>query len=88
MTSYETVSVITFDTAALRTVVLVEAHCIWSARILYIAWPTAHVPDTGFHERTFVIRGALNFEAGTGQRVAWKTGRAVFAARNVDVLIP
>lgn len=87
MTTYETVSVVAFDTAALRTVVPIDAYCVRSTRVFDVAWSTAHVSDTGFHERTFVVRGALDFYAGTGQRVAWNTRLAVFAARN-DVRVP
>lgn len=86
MTRYEAVSVVAFDAAALRPVVTVDADCVRSTRVFDVARPTTHISDTGFHERTFVIRGALNFDAGTGQRVAPDTRWAVFAARD-DVRI-
>lgn len=86
MTSYETVSVITFDAAALRTVIPVDAHCVRSTRIFDVTWTTTHVSNTGFHEWTFVIRGALNFDAGSGQRVARNSWWTVLAARD-DVRI-
>lgn len=73
---------IAFDAAALRAVIPVDANCIRSTRVLDVAWATTYVSDTGFHKRTFVTRGALDFDAGTGQRVARNSRWTVLAARD------
>lgn len=82
MASYETVSVVAFDAAALRAVIPVDAYCVRSTRVFDVARTTTYVSDTGFHKWTFVIRGALNFNAGAGQRVARNSRWTVLAARD------
>lgn len=58
----------------------VDADRIVGARILNTARRLTQISDTGFHQRTLIVRGALNFDACTGYRVAWNAWWTVFAA--------